>query len=107
MFLVFEAIAPNFLDSGFTLAEDGESAHLIGGFAFADFAHGKAHVNEDPVAGLDGVLLEKAEVDFATHTDYLDNGLIVAVGAKCNDSTGDCQAHVLFLLAGCLCRRCS
>jgi hypothetical protein len=99
MFFVFEAISASFFDGGFTFAEDGKGAHLVRGIGFADFAHGKPDVNEHPVAGPDGFILEETEVDFAAHTDNFDNGLIAAVGVERDDPTGDCQTHARFLLA--------
>jgi hypothetical protein len=73
-FFVFETVAADFLHGGIGFAKHGESLHLIGGIGFADLAHGKTNVDEDPVTGDGRVVLKEAEIDLATNTDDINGG---------------------------------
>src|SRR5262249_48677821 len=63
-----ETVALNLLHRCLPLAECGQHAHLINGLRLADLAHCEADMNEDPIAGCWGILLQQSEVDSSPHS---------------------------------------
>jgi hypothetical protein len=82
---VLQAVAFDFLHCAVDLAEHAKRVHLVGGILLADFAHGEADVNQNPVAGYWLVILQEAEINPAAHADNFDESGILVVGGNLDD----------------------
>src|SRR5450432_557558 len=77
-FVVFQAVATNFLHRAVDFSQHAKRAHLVGGVLFADFAHGEADMNQHPVAGHGPVVLQQAEIDSPAHAYHVhESGILV------------------------------
>src|ERR1700683_223788 len=75
-----QTVTLNFLNRALYLSEEPKRVHLVGGILLADLAHGEAHVNEHPVAGDRLVILQQAQIDLASHANYVhERGSLVLV----------------------------
>ena len=71
-----------------SLAQHMQHFHLIAGFGFANFAHGKTHVNQHPVASLAVVLLQQAQVHSTPYADHINQRGVGGVGGDFDDLAG-------------------
>jgi hypothetical protein len=75
----------NFLNRALYLSEEPKRVHLVVGILLADLAHGEAHVNEHPVSGDRLVILQQAQIDLASHANYVHERGIPVVGRDLDD----------------------
>ena len=57
------------------------------------FDMAKPDVDEHPVAGLEHLVLEQADVDHAAHAGHLDARELIVVRSQLDELTGDAEAH--------------
>src|SRR6185437_786852 len=67
----FQAVALDLVHCLFSLSKHGKRAHLLQRIFFADFGHGKAYMNKDPVTGPGHIILQQPKVDFAPNPNHL------------------------------------
>src|SRR5271163_4826329 len=82
---VLQSISLNFLHGSVDLAQHPERAHLVGGILLADLAHGKADVNEHPVAGYGLVIMQQSQIDPAPDSNYIHERGVLVVGSDLDD----------------------
>jgi len=82
---VLQAVTFDFLHRAVDFAEHAKSVHLVGGVLLANLAHGEADVDQHPVARDGLVILQEAEINPASHTDYLDESGILVIGGNLDD----------------------
>jgi hypothetical protein len=66
---VLQAVALDLLHGSIDFAQRAQRVHLVESIALADLAHGKADMDQHPVAGHGPVVLQQAKVNLAPHTD--------------------------------------
>jgi hypothetical protein len=85
---IFQSVTLNFLHGGFRFSEHPQRAHLVDGIFFADLAHGKTNMDEDPVSLHRQVVLQKPQINLAPDAHNVDEGGGRLVSKKLNDLSG-------------------
>src|ERR1700733_11367731 len=93
LLLVLQTVTAHFLHGAFGFTEHPQHLHLIGGVRFADFAHRKADVYQDPIARPGAVIFQKSKIDFAPHADNINNRQASVFRIQLDNSSGYRQAH--------------
>jgi hypothetical protein len=74
---IFQTIPPDLLHGLFLFAQCHEQAHLFLCSLLADLRHRKSNVDQNPIAELRHVVLEKPQLDFAANSGDLNHANVM------------------------------